>query len=70
MFFLLSPPCLTAFNHRNTPSRDSKALQAVSIQEAWEAITEKLPKLDKRPPGTLLDGGYLDGVLMTTEPPG
>jgi ADP-heptose:LPS heptosyltransferase len=36
-------PCLTAFNHRNTSCTDSKCLQAISVEEVWRVITEKLP---------------------------
>ena len=35
-------PCLTAFNHRNTPCRDNRCLQAISVEEVWEAINPKL----------------------------
>ncbi len=37
-------PCLTAFNHRNTPCLDNKCLQAISVEEVWEVITEKLSR--------------------------
>jgi ADP-heptose:LPS heptosyltransferase len=37
-------PCLTAFNHRHTSCVDNKCLQAISVQEVWEVITEKLAK--------------------------
>ncbi len=35
-------PCLTAFNHRNTPCMDNKCLQVISVPEVWEVITKKL----------------------------
>ena len=38
-------PCLTAFNHRNTSCRENKCLQAISVQEVWEVITEKLSRV-------------------------
>jgi ADP-heptose:LPS heptosyltransferase len=38
-------PCLTAFNHRHTSCRDNKCLQAISVEEVWEVITEKLSKV-------------------------
>jgi ADP-heptose:LPS heptosyltransferase len=37
-------PCLTAFNHRNTSCTDNKCLRAISVQEVWEIITEKLSR--------------------------
>jgi ADP-heptose:LPS heptosyltransferase len=39
-------PCLTAFNHRHTPCRDNKCLQAISVGEVWEAINHNLPRTD------------------------
>jgi len=38
-------PCLTAFNHRNTPCKDNKCLQAISVQKVWEVIIEKLSRV-------------------------
>jgi ADP-heptose:LPS heptosyltransferase len=37
-------PCLTAFNHRHTSCTDNKCLQAISVPEVWEVITEKLSR--------------------------
>jgi ADP-heptose:LPS heptosyltransferase len=31
-------PCLTAYNHRNTPCRDNKCLQAISVNEVYDLI--------------------------------
>jgi ADP-heptose:LPS heptosyltransferase len=31
-------PCLTAYNHRNTPCTDNKCLQAISVDEVYELI--------------------------------
>jgi ADP-heptose:LPS heptosyltransferase len=31
-------PCLTAYNHRNTSCRDNKCLQAISVDEVYEAV--------------------------------
>jgi ADP-heptose:LPS heptosyltransferase len=31
-------PCLTAYNHRNTPCTDSKCLQVISVDEVYELI--------------------------------
>ena len=39
-------PCLTAFNHRHTSCTDNKCLQAISVQEVWEVITEKLSPIE------------------------
>ncbi len=38
-------PCLTAFNHRHTSCLDNKCLQAISVPEVWEVITEKLSRV-------------------------
>jgi ADP-heptose:LPS heptosyltransferase len=35
-------PCLTAFNHRNTVCTDNKCLQAIALEEVWEAISQGL----------------------------
>jgi ADP-heptose:LPS heptosyltransferase len=37
-------PCLTAFNHRHTSCTDNRCLQAISVQEVWEVVNEKLAK--------------------------
>jgi ADP-heptose:LPS heptosyltransferase len=39
-------PCLTAFNHRNTPCLDSKCLQAITVEEVWEAIDDTLSRMN------------------------
>jgi ADP-heptose:LPS heptosyltransferase len=39
-------PCLTAFNHRHTSCTDNKCLQAISVQEAWKTITNKLSQVN------------------------
>ncbi len=31
-------PCLTAYNHRNTPCTDNKCLQAISVDEVYDLI--------------------------------
>jgi ADP-heptose:LPS heptosyltransferase len=31
-------PCLTAYNHRNSPCRDNKCLQAIPVDEVYEAV--------------------------------
>jgi ADP-heptose:LPS heptosyltransferase len=36
-------PCLTAYNHRNTPCRDNKCLQAISVDEVYEVLMAALP---------------------------
>jgi ADP-heptose:LPS heptosyltransferase len=35
-------PCLTAYNHRNTPCRDNKCLQAISVDEVYEVLLNAL----------------------------
>lgn len=31
-------PCLTAYNHRNTPCRDNKCLQAISVDSVYDQV--------------------------------
>ena len=35
-------PCLTAYNHRNTPCRDNKCLQAISVDEVYALVKRYL----------------------------
>ncbi len=35
-------PCLTAYNHRNTPCRDNKCLQGISVDEVYALVKEDL----------------------------
>jgi ADP-heptose:LPS heptosyltransferase len=35
-------PCLTAFNHRNTPCRDNKCLQTITLEEVYSLVKGNL----------------------------
>ena len=35
-------PCLTAYNHRNTPCRDNKCLQSIPVDEVYALVKEYL----------------------------
>jgi ADP-heptose:LPS heptosyltransferase len=37
-------PCLTAFNHRDTPCQDNKCLKAITVEEVYHLITNPTPK--------------------------
>jgi ADP-heptose:LPS heptosyltransferase len=37
-------PCLTAYNHRNTPCRDNKCLKSISVDRVYEVVQEELKK--------------------------
>ncbi|OGP51546.1 MAG: hypothetical protein A2Y79_08525 [Deltaproteobacteria bacterium RBG_13_43_22] len=37
-------PCLTAYNHRNTPCRDNKCLQAIPVDEVYDLVHSHLLK--------------------------
>jgi len=35
-------PCVSVFNHRQSPCRDNKCLKAISVQEVYDKVSEKL----------------------------
>jgi len=35
-------PCVSVFNHRQSPCRDNKCLKAISVQEVYDIVSEKL----------------------------
>jgi len=37
-------PCLTAYNHRNTPCRDNRCLQCIPVADVFELVKEHLLK--------------------------
>lgn len=43
-------PCLTAYNHRNTPCRDNKCLQAITVDQVYPLIRERLTTRDPESP--------------------
>jgi len=37
-------PCLTAYNHRNTPCRDARCMQAITVEQVFKAVSKQLEK--------------------------
>jgi len=35
-------PCVSVFNHRQSPCQDNKCLKSISVQEVYEKVREKL----------------------------
>jgi ADP-heptose:LPS heptosyltransferase len=37
-------PCLTAYNHRNSPCRDNKCLQSILVADIYDLVNQQLSK--------------------------
>jgi len=40
-------PCISAFNHRNTPCSDNKCLQAISVEQVYSAVISAYQNVSK-----------------------
>lgn len=41
----LCSPCVSAYNHRKSPCRDNRCLQAISVETVYCRAMERLPRL-------------------------
>jgi ADP-heptose:LPS heptosyltransferase len=45
---LACSPCVSAFNHRNTPCRDNICMQMITVEEVFEKVSDIIELMDKR----------------------